>query len=103
MASAQQKPKTNKGERNPNRRNGKAPKKHPKKNDVSTDIVKREELRAKKAHEARVKAEAEAARQAAYINRKHAEALLMHKQFIAEAERQRSAEMLRKLIPSLKR
>ena len=87
------------GVRNPDRRNGKAPKKHPKLQRTLTDEERaaRDEKRA--AYERR-KAEAErraAKRQRDFINRKHAEALALHKVWLADQQRARAAEALRSM------
>lgn len=87
----QQKPKTG-GNRNPERRNGKAPKKNPKlPRQLSAE--EREQRDAIKAE----RAAKEAARKKASINKLHERALADHKVWLAEQKRQKAAEAIARM------
>lgn len=87
----QQKPKTG-GNRNPERRNGKAPKKNPKLPRQLTPEEREKREQARLWREAR-----EAERKKASINKLHERALAEHKVWLAEQKRKKAAEAIARM------
>lgn len=98
------KKKQSSGVRNPDRRNGKAPKKNPKPQRTLTPEEKRDReiTRIARADMARMEAEDAAARRKHFIDHKaHPQALAMHKIWLAEQKRAAASRAIQKMKPSI--